>query len=265
MAGARFYLFTLPARHDIAARMFVTFWTRDLLARMGIACAAAAYFLLHEFFRGKRVVALFYLLVSGAMVAVSWVGRLNSGGYPNALFPAYAILAILFGLALPRALGFVQSMTPIRRNALESLFFLLCIAQFALLRYNPYHQVPTAKDLAAGNQLLETIRQAPSEVLIPYHNYMLFLAGKPVHTHWTGVGEMIGTFGGPELEIGAQVLGQMRQKIERQKYSLLILDEKWDVEGYYVKWRPAFEDPNVFFPVVGWRIRPETIFVPKRD
>jgi 4-amino-4-deoxy-L-arabinose transferase-like glycosyltransferase len=262
---AWFYLFTLPARHGISDKMIIAFWTRDLLARFWVACLASAYCLLTKLAKGRKRVALFYLLVSGAMVAVSWVGRLNSGGYANALFPAYAILAILFGLALSRALEFAQDMPPDRKIGLESLILLLCIAQFALLRYNPYHQVPTARDLAAGNQLLEIIRQAPGEVLIPYHNYMLFRAGKPVHTHWISIGELIGTTGGPVLETGAMVLGQMRQKIERQEYSLLILDEKWDVEGYYTKWRPAFEDPNVFFPVTGWRIRPETIFVPRRE
>jgi 4-amino-4-deoxy-L-arabinose transferase-like glycosyltransferase len=262
---ARFYLIELPQRHTMAARMLAAFWTRDLLARLAIVCTAAAFYLLVEFQTGNKRKALFYLLIVGAMVGVSWVGRLNRGGYNNVLLPAYAGLAILFGLAFHHAVQRARSIPSHKESWLEGLIFLLGIVQFVFLMYNPYRQIPTAQDVAAGEQLLETIRQAPGEVLIPYHNYLLSLAGKPGQAHWAGIEELIGLYGGSEMALGTELLQQMRQKIERQEYSLLILDEKWDVEGYYVKWRPAFDDPNVFFPVTGWRIRPETIFVPAHE
>jgi len=259
-----YYTVHLPQQHTMATKMLLGFWTRDITAPFWPTLLLALLYL-GSLLRERRIkLALFYLAVAGGMVGVSWAGRLNRGGFKNALLPAYALLCILFGLALAHVLAHLPKQTTRERMA-EIAIYVLCVAQFLLLVYNPIRQIPTAQDRAAGWALVQTIRSLPGNVLIPYHPYLLTLAGKPAHAHWTGMEELIGLYGGGETPEGARLLGELRDAIGHQRYSALLLDEIWDVESSYVKHGPAFAQEDVFWPVTGWRTRPQYIYRPREE
>ncbi len=257
-----YYTVYLPQQHTMATKMLVGFWTRDIVAPfwptalLALLCAGG---LLRE---PRTRLALFYWAVAAGMVGVSWAGRLNRGGFKNALLPAYALLCILFGLALARVLARLQKQRT-REHMAEIAIYVLCIAQFLLLVYNPIRQIPTAEDRAAGWELVQTIRGLPGDVLIPYHPYLLTLAAKPAHAHWTGMEELLGLYGGAETPEGTRLLGELRDAIGTQRYSVLFLDEAWDVEYGYVKCGSVFGRDDVFWPVTGWRTRPQYMYCPK--
>lgn len=260
-----YYTVYLPRQHTMATRMLMGFWTRDIAAPFWPTALLAILYIIGNLLRERRArVALFYLVVAAGMVGVSWAGRLNRGGFKNALLPAYALLCILFGLALAYVLAHLKKQTA-RERVAELAIYALCVAQFLLLVYNPIRQIPTAQDRAAGWELVQTIRSLPGDVLIPYHPYLLTLAGKPAHAHWTGMEELIGLYGGGETPEGTRLLGELRDAIANRRYSALFLDEAWDVASSYVNQGPLFAQEDVFWPVTGWRTRPQYIYRPREE
>ena len=55
------------------------------------------------------------------------------------------------------------------------MLWLAITMQFILLGYNPIQQIPTQADRQAGDALVAELQAVPGEVLIPYHNYLVFI------------------------------------------------------------------------------------------
>jgi hypothetical protein len=90
-----------------------------------------------------------------------------------------------------------------------------------LHHYDPRRYVPAPRDRAAGDQLIERLRDTPGEVLIPFHPFYAHLAGKRTYLHRMGV-----------LDIAASRLGPPRGLAEaarEQRWRLAVFDDK--VEG----------------------------------
>jgi hypothetical protein len=86
-------------------------------------------------------------------------------------------------------------------------------------------QLPSAGDRAAGDALVERLRAAPGEVLIPFHPFYAHLAGKHTYLHRMGV-----------LDIGRAGMGSPRGLVEavaEQRFSLAIFDDKIDGNWYF--------------------------------
>ncbi|MFC1849725.1 hypothetical protein ACFL27_05895, partial [candidate division CSSED10-310 bacterium] len=58
----------------------------------------------------------FYLLFSAGIFLGAYVSRLNWGSYNNVVIPAYAALAILFGLAVDYMITMVSNNTPLNQK-----------------------------------------------------------------------------------------------------------------------------------------------------
>src|SRR4029079_5983172 len=111
-----------------------------LFSPLAIAVALVAIDLLLALRRRPQAEQLFYPLVGLGMLAVAYLSRRKAGGFLNDLIPAYAFIAVLFGLAvfdLRRGWGPLAARAPLS---------LLCFAQFPLLFYDPRAQLPTAAD-----------------------------------------------------------------------------------------------------------------------
>ena len=72
------------------------------------------------------------------------------GGYDNVLLPAYAAIAILFGLGLHRFSMMAGQLSLAYKYRVQAVLSIACLIQLALLGYNPFDQIPTASDLKAG-------------------------------------------------------------------------------------------------------------------
>jgi hypothetical protein len=196
------------------------------------------------------------------------MARLNRGGFPNALFPTYAMISILFGLAAHTAFQFIQIAPEGKQKLVETSIYLICIVQFSMLFYNPLHQIPTQKDLRAGTELVNTIKQIKGDVFIPSHSYLPVLAGKPRYADESAIAELVGIFGGGPKEEGKKIMNELMQTIREKRFSAIMLDDPWlrkQVEQYYTAQKPAFYDKTVFWPVTGRKVRPRVIYVPKTN
>ena len=263
-----YYAFVLPQQHTIMKSVILNFWRRDLLEALPLASFLAAFYFFASLASHQKRRWLFYLLAAAAMLGGSWAARLNLGGARNALFPALAMIAILFALAIQQALEAIRTLPATQRPALEAYVFFVGLAQFVLLAYNPLPQIPSPRDAQAGWQLVQTIRQLPGDVFIPSHGYLATLAGKSGSAHWMAMGELFAVYGGTETPAGAQLAAEIRQAIRDQRFSAIILDSPWalfqqDIDRYYTRQGSIFQDERVFRTVTGEMVRPEWIYVPK--
>jgi 4-amino-4-deoxy-L-arabinose transferase-like glycosyltransferase len=260
-----YYIFDLPMQHSIAKRMLLNFWVKDLMLPLPIACIMSLFYILRPACKFKQKELFFYLLIAAGMLGASWISRLNRGGYLNALFPAYAIISILFGLATHTVFQSVQAAPAGKRKLMEIFVYLVCIIQFSLLFYNPFDQIPTRDDIKAGTELVDTIKQMKGDVLVPQHGYLSVLAGKHSYAHWVAILEVVGGLGGEPKEEGKKLENEIAQAIREKRFSAIIQDMDCfkDIERYYTIQRPVFSDETIFWTVTGARTRPQVIYVPK--
>jgi hypothetical protein len=196
--------------------------------------------------RGRRV-ALF----AGGLILSSALARLEGGAWANALLPAYAAVAILFGIAAGRA--------PLALGAP-----LAAILQFALLAYDPRPLVPTSRDAAVGNAVVERIRALPDGVLVLDHGYLARMAGKRSFAHGWAMTDVLWA---DHAGAGGVLESEVRDAIAARRFPALVLDQTphWfarDFAAFYVR-RDDLPDPAAFQPVSGARRRPSAIWLPR--
>ncbi len=283
-----YYTFDLPAQHQIlpsraefrlqesllASLNFLNknlvlqkFWIGDILKPMPFASLLALLALSATDQAGKAA-RIFYGAALLGMVGISWIARINPGGYNNVLIPAYAILAILFGLGIAEALKFTGRIQSRWLLSPKTFLYILCIFQFGLLIYSIPKQIPTQDDLVTGQELVEMLSETEGDIWMPFSGYLAVMAGKDGSAHDMALCELKGCFGGPETEIWENDIGlQLREAIENQTFSLIIFSgTRWKktVKTNYIEDDIWFQERfgDMFWPVTGWRIRPTYLFSP---
>jgi 4-amino-4-deoxy-L-arabinose transferase-like glycosyltransferase len=267
-----YFVFKLPAQHSVNIRMFTRFWIADLINPLPIALAASIFYIYVQFSKSNKKNLLFYSIITVGVLGLSFMARLNTGGYPNALLPAYAVISILFGLAAHTAFQFIRPESIGKQKLVEISVYLVCTGQFLMLFYNPFRQIPTRDDLEAGRKLVSAIQQIKGDVLVPCHAYLPVLAGKDWHADESAFAELVGMFGGEPREEGKKIMNELRRAIKEKRFDAIILnapDDPWlmqfrkEVERYYALKQPVFDNKTVFWVVTGRNVRPEFIYVPK--
>lgn len=266
-----FYVFKVITQNCIINEFYYLFWLKDILGNIPVVATLSLLLLLtvrpfEKSDAGRRT--RFYFCSVASMLLVSWMGRLTNGGYLNALMPAFAAFAVLFGLLLRYAKHY-------RQRTFAPLVLLLSVIQFALLFYVPTLQIPTALDYAAGAQFVEELKSFKGDVFVPYHGYYSTLAGKPMHAQWAGIVDILGAECAAETVTYDQVFwarrnldAQIRQMMQNHTFDAIVLDldyQYWiDVmTPYYEKAKPVFDSSDGFWTRVGWRTRPQYIYVPR--
>ena len=259
-----YYVFEFPFKYAWAPPVAVTFWTRDLIAQLPIAftLAAACSVWQLRFRKGD----LFWPMIVVGMIGGAYRSRLQTGGYDNVLFPAYAIVAIVFGFGVGALIEAVGRRQTASRTLAEVAIYAGCIVQMALLGYDPQAQLPRAADRAAGAQLLTALAGVHGDVLLPYHGYLPTVVGKPSHAHVMAVFDVLKL-----RDANSTALAQQFQSAIRQSaFDAIVLDDRAnypfmsEVNQFYVLKATVFSDPTAFFPVTGGIIsRPDYLYVPR--
>jgi hypothetical protein len=253
----RYYVFDLPRQHEIDAVAAVAFWTTDMLPAVPIGLALAILGIAIMRRTDRRSALLWGAVLIGA-VGASWTGRAHSGGYNNVLIPGYAAISVVFALGVHAA---TQSAKP-RRGLLLSAVYLLCIAQFVRLAYDPRQQLPTGADRRAGEEMIAAMRTIPGDVYLPYHGYLPTLAGKQTYAHAMATWDVAR---GRDREASERLLSQITDAIRMQRFSAVIVDTdvyaQPDLGVHYSRYPILYED-DVFYPVTGLRTRPKSLYLP---
>jgi hypothetical protein len=188
-------------------------------------------------------------LFAAGLVLSSALARLEGGAWSNALLPAYAAVAILFGMAAARL--------PLAAPAMAAL-------QFVLLAYDPRALVPGPADLAAGRAVLEQIASLPDGTLVLDHGYLSSMAGKRAFAHGWAMTDVLWA---DHQGAGRQLEAEMRAAIAARRFPALVLDATphWFAAEFaraYVR-REDLLDPRAFVPVSGSPRRPAAIWRPR--
>ena len=203
------------------------------------------------------------------MIGTSWFSRLHAGAYNNVLLPAYIVVSIFFGLGIQEitsgsVVRFLRQKNALPQDmtAIKIFVFIVCIAQFHSLVYNPFDQLPSKQDLKAGDAFIKTLKEIKGEVFIPFHGYVSSLAGKNTHAHWMAIADVLR---GNDEEKKKKLCQQLVDVINSKQFEAIIIDNdigeiKNEISQNYIFSSKVFNSKNVFWPVTGSKTRPESIY-----
>lgn len=188
-----YYLFELPTGHETIGTRYLTFWTDDLLAPFGIAAAFSLAFVLIAAGRSQYERVAFYTLAFGGLVGLSWQARLHDGGWPNTVIPAYAALAIGFGLAVGFGLRAASRLEDgdLSPAAIRVAVFAVVFVQLVSLAYVPTHHVPTADDRERADRAVQMVESMNDPVFSPIYPYVAARAGGGPSAHKAALADVL--------------------------------------------------------------------------
>ena len=259
-----YYVIDMPSRHPKVALNSLEILWRDLISPMPIACGLAACALLSIDSQTPKHRQVFLGAFLIGSVGISWLVRKHVGAFLNDTIPAYAALSLLAGVGLDRAIRLSGQSGNWRWAASGAC--LLLLYQFSTLRYDPFAHIPTAQDRAAGEFVIAQLKAIPGDVFLPHHGYLAEMAGKRSFAHTLAIDNLMLEDPGPQREkLGRQIVDALAQ----HSFSAVILEsDGWRyklIGTYYRPLRSLYPSSDVFFPRTGAHLRPETIFVPRRD
>jgi 4-amino-4-deoxy-L-arabinose transferase-like glycosyltransferase len=257
-------LYFSPMSGFIRENVF-SFWSRDCIGKLPLALALAVLYLLSLLFSRSRRNFAFYFLTTVGMIGGAWVSWMPLSSYCNVLIPAHAALALLAGLGMHTLFNLIGRREKRDFQLVAILAYIVCIAQFAALYYDPFQQLPKPDDPRAGQELLASFAPLKGDILCPYHNYLPSMVGKKVYPHDCVVRNV---FDFASTGVKEPLRKEFIAAIREQKFGAIILDSPgWyfqeEIEKYYRKERTVFDDDTVFWPVAGKRTRPKFIYVPR--
>jgi hypothetical protein len=260
-----YYVFDLPAQHDILEVVLVRFWTNDLAKHLAIAlCLGVIPFLGIAEERSPKVTRFLQDgAVLGSLFLIAYLPRIHAGGFDNVLMPAYAGVAIYFGFGLATSL---KAISP--HANLKALLLAAIAIQFASLIYSPGQEIPTPKDRQQGEQLMALISSFEGQVYLSAHPWYLEKLGKPSQAQDMAVRDVL----------RASDAGLWKQALRREM-AAAVADQRYDafiVDFEDFKLRPAdFEEHyelgasdlsgDAFYPVTGWDRRPSYLYLRRSD
>jgi 4-amino-4-deoxy-L-arabinose transferase-like glycosyltransferase len=258
----RYYVFELAGRYSMEFGLAGRFWVEDFIKPLSVCIFGGIWALVFPPEPGSRR-GLGLALILGLVLA-SWSVRAYPATYDNVLMPACAAAAWLLGLGWNAVQYRAERMAAPAGPRLAWLAAATVLVQFSLLLYDPFEQVPSASDRAAGHALLENVTQAEGAVLIPCHSYLTTRAGKGEHFH--EMSYMAVAKSGDDTT-AIRLRGQLRDALAEQRWGWVILDTRdWLYEmvdaTYEARFDPFRTDAE-FWPVTGMRRRPEAVFVPR--
>jgi 4-amino-4-deoxy-L-arabinose transferase-like glycosyltransferase len=257
-----FYVFTVPAANaDLLLRTAALFLPGDLLRPLALALivlAAAALFTRPTW---HSHAARFYLAAC-SLVPLFWWIRTHSGSTVNALMPIYALVAVLFGLALARLLSTTHSLPQPAARAVVLLVLLAALAQVASGIYNPGAFRPNPPTVASMATVVAHVRSIPGDVYIAQHPYYAYLAGKPTEADITSLHDVMR----PGGEVSAELRGQLQTAFATHRYSAVVLDSLEDEPAMdailgSTDWRSGFPVQHTI-PNVWTAMHPDWILLP---
>jgi len=264
-----FYVFELPRTTPVDNKILLSFWPKDIIMPMGIAFSIGIFYLLSELLESNKKTFLFYFLTALGTFMASWYSRYRIGFF-NVLFPAYAVMSVLFGLGLNKLLEMSRTISMDKRSLIKILIYLFCIVQFSSDRliYNPLNQIPSSKDLEAGREFIKKISQIKGDIFIFDHGYLSVLAGKRSYANIMGARDIFFTNNIKHADIKAKLYAEIDQALEEKKFSAVIIDsvetcnlQPRIIKNYTLK-EKIFNDETVFIPIIGTKTRPDLIYVP---
>jgi len=259
-----YYCVYLPSRHPRLDGGWSSFWTVDLLPALPLATMLAAGYAATRVPANGGRRRFFFPLAAAGMIGSSWSVRNMVGAEVNNLLPAFAAVALLAALAVDEVARREAASPAMIWRSTALAVQLALIAQLALLAYDPRRHLPHPADRAAGERLVGRLAAIEGEIFVPHHGYLAHLAGKNGYAHTLAMDNVFLDDDGParqDLQAG------LVEALAARRFAAVVLESDGRyapliLSAYEARER-LFDDPNVFWPVTGGRLRPEALCLPK--
>ncbi len=261
-----YYVFNLLSQHPLLYQQIINFWTIDILKSLPLALLMSMIYLFKACGKGKHSGGWFYLSLAMGMMGAAWVCRIHLGGYDNVLMPAYALLAILSGMAINAIGDKIYILKEYQGIKVKTAVYLLLIIQFVMLGYNPGAQIPTPEDARAGETIKKMVGSFTGEVYIFPSGYLTVLAGKKNYAHTQTMADTI-LYGKPG-PVRDRLINEIKGAIYAKKFMAIITDYRdplfqWfkpGIEKNYPRHGEIVYHARDFIPVTGMVTRPNYIY-----
>lgn len=242
-----YYVFTVPhANSDLRLHAAAFFPSFVVLAPFGVAVVVIAAALLFTHIHWKGSPARFYLLAGGSTLTLCWFLNAHAGATANTAMPLYAILAVGFGIALARLLGWLSALAPSHVHTGEIVLLLAVAAQLASQLYSPKLTAPLPELHTSQQQFVNWLRLFPGEVLIPAHPYEAMLAGKLAHPDEAAIHDALRP---GWASVDRPLVNEIQRAIDTESLDAIVLDRSPQEETEAAPWLPA--DWRTHYPVLG--------------
>lgn len=214
-------------------------------------------------------------LVTGVLAAVgtSYMSILHTGGYPNVLMPAHAMIAMGSGLVFSR-LWQPQNHhehsygAPWGNRTFALTLLLIQMALLPAIRLQAL--VPSSQDRAAGVHVLARIKASPGPVwMISSGYYPLLTHGSSVQSHAMGFTDV---FKSRQEPIKLQTMNLLLTQIQNKRFGTIVRDRATGFlpdeisqainQHYHLKEQLLQPYDERFWPKSGASIRPDELWAP---
>ena len=214
-----FYEFIVPhANADLRLRPAVFYVPSQLIAPFGVALliVGMAWVWTRPSLTGSAT--RFYLMAGAALIGLCWFLQAHAGATANTPMPAYAILAVIFGISFARldaAFDFAS-----RERARVFLLAAVAIPLVSWI-YNPHDCMPHRDLVTSQEELIAWLRIFPGDVFLPSNPYEGVLAGKWWHPDDAALHDGLR----PNLpEVNAQLVAEIASEVDQKKFDAIVLD-----------------------------------------
>ena len=253
------YLLEVPGRHPLNAQRAWPVSEKELALCLAFTSGGALLVGLYALVKRRfSEGGVYWGMVLAMAIGLSILMRAHHGGYVNVLMPGHWTLAVC-GAAMLAALT---------RWFKHPLFLAGVVAltswQLWYGRWDDSDMLPTDEDRAAGDQVVEQLRELDGTVYAPHFPWYPVMAGKQPSTPLISLWD-INHKDGPMYE-------------ESLLFDQALADHKWDyllmpsrtmkhgMDKHYVReTRVNLKGSKTFMTRTGWRTRPAWIYVPKTE
>lgn len=239
-----FYAFTVPhANADLLLRPAVFYLPSQLIAPFGIVLLIAGVAWAWTSPALSNAATRFYLLAGISLLGLCWFLQAHAGATANTPMPAYAILAVVFGISFAR-LDALFAFTS--REAARILLLAAVAIPLISWVYNPHDLVPHCDLVSSQKELISWLRVFPGDVFLPSHPYEGVMAGKQWHPDNAVLHDTLR----PKLaEVHQSILVEITAQIDQEKFDAIVLDGSLEQTLSQQTWLPR--DLARHYPIVG--------------
>jgi hypothetical protein len=222
-----FYVFTVPkANADIRFHTLLVFWPSYVLRPLALALMliVAAVVLTRP---NLRSTSTRFYLAACSIVPVYWWITAHVGSSFNALMPVYALVAVLFGIALARLLAWLPTVDARLAQTGSLLLLFAVLAQESAGIYSPGDYVPSPSLRDSIATVVHTVRVIPGEVYLPQQPYYEWLAGKPTHADLSSIRDAMRPANSPAHD---ELQEQLQTALAQHRFTAVLVDNSKIVE-----------------------------------
>lgn len=206
-----FFTLRVPMGHNSDEAKWVSFWRTDVIAQqVWVLCAALCAPLL--FLKQHKKHALIYATLLAATLASIFISRLHRYGYVNNLMPMHAVFALMSGIALAKS-----------PQLWRSGLYLILIAQFYNLIYDPKPFIPEVSGVEKGHKFLQEMARYKGEIFAPDIQFISNRIGKKSYSYGMGSYDVFrARLKGEDEKVKDQLASQMQTAIAQAKFDVII-------------------------------------------